>query len=111
LPSGSKVISGGQINSNFGMIEVTFNAITTIQNFIQIHQSIQKLHHLRSLNVRHFGVIDVTFRVITSIPNFNQIHQSGQTLSGGSFHRPQKFKRPPFWNEAMGLSSMESRLS
>jgi hypothetical protein len=44
LPSGSKVISGEQTESHFGMIEVTFNAITTIQNFIQIHQSIQKVH-------------------------------------------------------------------
>jgi hypothetical protein len=30
--------------SLFGMIEVTFNAITTIQNIIQIHQSVQNLH-------------------------------------------------------------------
>jgi hypothetical protein len=44
LPSGSKVISGGQTDSHFGMIEVTFNAITTVQNFIQIHQSVQKVH-------------------------------------------------------------------
>jgi hypothetical protein len=153
LPSSSKVISGGQTDSHFGMIEVTFNVITTIQNFIQIHQSVQKvhppqkfkcppflngsygieqhgvkiifnviisiqnfiqihqlvqkLHHLRSLNVRYFGVIDVTFSVITSIQNFNQIHQSVQTLPGGSFHPPQKFKRPPLWNEASGLGSIE----
>jgi hypothetical protein len=45
LPSGSKVIGGGgQTDSHFGMIKVTFNAITTIQSFIQIHQSVQKLH-------------------------------------------------------------------
>jgi hypothetical protein len=31
-------------HSHFGMIEVTFNAITTIQTFIQIHQSVQKVH-------------------------------------------------------------------
>jgi hypothetical protein len=72
LPSGSKVTSGG--HSHFGMIEVTFNVITTIQKFIQIHQSVQKLHHLRSLNIRHFGVMDVTFSVITSI-HFNQFNQ------------------------------------
>jgi hypothetical protein len=42
VSSSSKVISGGT-DSHFGMIEVTFNAITTIQNFIQIHQSGQTL--------------------------------------------------------------------
>jgi hypothetical protein len=26
------------------MIDVTFNAITTTQNFIEIHQSVQKVH-------------------------------------------------------------------
>jgi hypothetical protein len=31
-------------DSHFGMIEVTFNATTIIQNFIQIHQSVQKMH-------------------------------------------------------------------
>jgi hypothetical protein len=30
-------------DSHFGMIEVTFNAITTKQNFIQIHSSVQKV--------------------------------------------------------------------
>jgi hypothetical protein len=49
-------------------------------------------------------VIDVTFSVIASIQNFNQIQQSFQTLSAGSFHPLQKFKRPPFWNEATGFS-------
>jgi hypothetical protein len=34
LVRGSKVISGDR---HFGMIEVTSNAITTTQNFIQIH--------------------------------------------------------------------------
>jgi ribosomal protein S10 len=29
---------------HFGAIDVTFNVITSIQNFIQIHQSVQKLH-------------------------------------------------------------------
>jgi hypothetical protein len=31
-----------------------------MQHFIQIHQSVQKLHHLRSLNVRHFEVVEAT---------------------------------------------------
>jgi hypothetical protein len=44
LPGGSKFISRWQTNSHFGVIEVTFNAITIIQNFIQIHQSVQKVH-------------------------------------------------------------------
>jgi hypothetical protein len=60
LPSDSEVISGGQTDSFFGMIEVTFNAITTIQNFIQIHQSAQKVTLLRSLNVRHFEMAEAT---------------------------------------------------
>jgi hypothetical protein len=29
---------------HFGMIEVTFKAITTTQNYIQIHQSVQKVY-------------------------------------------------------------------
>jgi hypothetical protein len=44
LSSGSKVISGGQTDSHFGMIEVIFNAITTIKDSIQIYQSVQKVH-------------------------------------------------------------------
>jgi hypothetical protein len=94
-----------------GMESVIFNVIISKQNFIQIHQSVQNLHHVRSLNVLYFGAINVTFSVITSIQNFNQIHQSVQKSSGGSFHTPHKFKRPPCWNEAMGLSSMEYRSS
>jgi hypothetical protein len=65
LRHGSKVISGGQTASHFGTIEVTFNAIITIQNFIQIHQMVQVIKvflytHLRSLNVRHFGMAEAT---------------------------------------------------
>jgi hypothetical protein len=44
LQISSKVINGGHTDSHIGMFEVTFNVITTIQNFIQIHQSVQKLH-------------------------------------------------------------------
>jgi hypothetical protein len=87
-------------------VKVIFNAIISIQNLIQINQSAQKLHHLRRLNARHFEVIEVTFSVIMSIQNANQIHQSVTTLSGGSFHPLQKFKRLPFWKEATKLSSM-----
>jgi hypothetical protein len=32
-----------QTDSHIGMIQVTYNKITTIQNLIQIHQSVQKL--------------------------------------------------------------------
>jgi hypothetical protein len=43
LSSCSKVINGGQTDSHFRMIEVTFNAIITIQMFIQINQRVQNL--------------------------------------------------------------------
>jgi hypothetical protein len=73
------------------MTEVIFNAITTIQNFIQIHQMVQKLHNLRILNVRHSVMVEstglnstyevkVAFNVITSIQNVIQIHQTVQKL-------------------------------
>jgi hypothetical protein len=39
---------------HFGMIDITFNVFTSIQNFIQIFQSVQIFTHLKSLNVRHF---------------------------------------------------------
>jgi hypothetical protein len=67
------------------MIEVTFTVNTITQRLIQIHKSVQKLHHLKSLNFRHFGVIDVTFNVITSIQNFMQVHQLVKILSWGFF--------------------------
>jgi hypothetical protein len=55
LLSGSKFISRGlterETDSHFGMIGVTFNVITTTQNFIHIHQSVQTLYHLRALTV------------------------------------------------------------
>jgi hypothetical protein len=35
---------GTQTESRFGTIEITFNVITTMQNFIQMHQSVQKVH-------------------------------------------------------------------
>jgi hypothetical protein len=44
--------------------EVIFNVITFIQNFIESHQSVQKLlggflcTYLRSLNIRHFGMVE-----------------------------------------------------
>jgi hypothetical protein len=41
-------------------MEVNFNAITSIQNVIQIHQSVQKFTLLRSLNVRHFEMVEDT---------------------------------------------------
>jgi hypothetical protein len=50
---------------HFGVIDVTFNVISSIQNFIKIHQSVQTLSGvlctlLRSLNARHFGMIEDT---------------------------------------------------
>jgi hypothetical protein len=38
-----------QTDRYFGMIEATFNAITTIHNFIQIRQSVQKVHQPHKL--------------------------------------------------------------
>jgi hypothetical protein len=38
------LLVGTQTNSHFEMVEISFNVITTIQNFIQIHKSVQKLH-------------------------------------------------------------------
>jgi hypothetical protein len=38
------LVGDTQTDGHFGMIEVTFNAITTIQNIIQIHQSVQKVY-------------------------------------------------------------------
>jgi hypothetical protein len=67
------------------MIEVTFNAITTMQNFIQIHQSVQQVHPPQkfkrsplwnglSYEIKEYG-IEVAFNAITSVQNFIQIHQ------------------------------------
>jgi hypothetical protein len=72
------------------MIEVTFDAITTIQNFIKIHQSVQKVHppqkfkrlplwNRRSYEIKEYG-IKVAISVITSIQNFITIRQSVQKL-------------------------------
>jgi hypothetical protein len=66
-------------NKEYG-IEVAFNVITSMLNLKQIDDSVQKLHHLSSLNVRHFGVIDIIFSGITSVQYFIQIHQVGQKL-------------------------------
>jgi hypothetical protein len=48
------------------VVKVIFNVIISIQSFIQIHTSVQKLHHLRSYKVRYFGVID--FTLVSSHP-------------------------------------------
>jgi hypothetical protein len=66
-------------------IEVIFNVITSIQNFVESHQSVQKLGgflctYLRSLNVCNFGMVEaaglkkcdveVTFNGITCAAGF-----------------------------------------
>jgi hypothetical protein len=43
-----------------GVIDDAFNVITSIQNVIQVHQSVEKLNPLQKLNVRHFGIIEAT---------------------------------------------------
>jgi hypothetical protein len=85
----SKVINGGQTHRHFGMIQVTFNAIT-IRNFIQIHLSVQKLHPPQKFKRPPFWIdwsygikqnaVNVIFNVIISIQNYIQIHQSVQKL-------------------------------
>jgi hypothetical protein len=87
------------------MIEVTFNVITTIQDFIQIHHSVQKMHPPQKLKVRHFGVIDIAFNVITSYKisskstnRFKVPEGVLHTHTHTHTHTPQKFKRRPFWN-------------
>jgi hypothetical protein len=78
------------------MIEVTFNAIITIQNFIQIHHLVQRVYPPQkfeclplwnswSYEIKEY-VTEVAFNVITSIQNFIQIHQLVQKL-----HPPQMF--------------------
>jgi hypothetical protein len=64
-----------------------------IQNCNQTHESVQKLHHLRCLNVSLFGVINATSSVITSIQNFNQIHQSAETYVCEYENRWRKWER------------------
>jgi hypothetical protein len=69
-----------------------------------------KLHHIRILNIRHFGAIDVT--LCHHLHRKFQLNPSiSSNIIRGSFNPPQKFKRPPFWNEDTRLSSMEYRSS
>jgi hypothetical protein len=67
-----------------------FNVITTIQNFIQIYQSVQKLHRLQKLKrsklwnslsyeFKEYG-IEVAFNIMTSVQNFIQIQQQVRKL-------------------------------
>jgi hypothetical protein len=72
------------------MIEVTFNAIITIQNFTKIHQSVEKVHAPQkfkrlsfwnswSYEIKEYG-IEVVLSVIIFIQNFIQIHEWIQKL-------------------------------
>jgi hypothetical protein len=72
------------------MIKVTFNVIITIQNLIQIHQSVQKVHPPQkftclplwnswSYEIKEYG-IEAALNIITSIQNFIQIHELVQKL-------------------------------
>jgi hypothetical protein len=74
------LVGDRQTDSQFLMIEVTFNAYVTIQNFIQIQQSVQKVHPTQkfkrsplwtgwSYQIKEYD-IEVAFNVITSIQNF-----------------------------------------
>jgi hypothetical protein len=56
LPSCSKVINGGHTESHFGMIKVTFNAITTSTS--KSTNRLIRCTHLRSLNVRHYRTVE-----------------------------------------------------
>jgi hypothetical protein len=100
LPRGSKVISGGQTDSHFGMIEVIFNAITTIKNFIQMYH---RCTLLRSLNVHHFEMVEATrlnsmqLRSSSTSCLLTQCHPNPPIRS--KVAPPQKFKHPPFWSD------------
>jgi hypothetical protein len=72
------------------------------KNFIQIHQSVQKVHPPQkfkhsslwnswSYDDNEYGV-EVAFSSITSIQNFIQIHQSVQNL------HQRRSLNPPFWS-------------
>jgi hypothetical protein len=39
----NSLVGDRQADSHFGAIDVTFTVITSLQNLIQIHQSVQKL--------------------------------------------------------------------
>jgi hypothetical protein len=67
-----------------------FNAINTIQNFIQIHQSVQKVHRLQKLKrsplwnslsyeFKEYG-IEIAFNIMTSVQNFIQMQQQVRKL-------------------------------
>jgi hypothetical protein len=61
----------------------------SIQNSNETNESVQKLQHLRYLNVSHFEVINAT-----SIQNFNQIHQSAKTYVCEYENGWRKWERP-----------------
>jgi hypothetical protein len=95
-------------------IDITFDVITIIQNFIHIHQSVQMLYSPQKFNVRHLGMVQATglnvwhryhVRRHHILQNFIHIHQSVQML-----YPPQKFKRPPSWNgSSYGIKNVASR--
>jgi hypothetical protein len=84
-----------------------FNAITSIQNFIQIHQLVQDLH-LQKFEVHHFGMVEAmalnSMESKSSLVSSHPFKISSKSTSlfksylGVSLHPLQKFKRPPFQN-------------
>jgi hypothetical protein len=103
----SKVISGGHTDRHFGMIEVTFNAITIKQNFIQITNRFKSCTHLRSLNFRHYGILEATglkiwHRGRLRYYNLHTKFHPNPPISS-KVAPPQKFKRPPFWSDGRRL--------
>jgi hypothetical protein len=60
LTSGSKVISGGQRDSHFGMIEVTFMPLPQYNISSKSTNQFKSCTLLRSLNVRHFETVEAT---------------------------------------------------
>jgi hypothetical protein len=65
-------------------IEVTF-VITSIQNFIQIHQSVQKLHTRQKFKCPPFWSDQCHLQYHHFQTKFHEIHQSVQKLLGGFF--------------------------
>jgi hypothetical protein len=90
-------------------IEVTF-VITSIQNFIQIHQSVQKLHTRQKFKCPPFWSDQCHLQYHHFQTKFHEIHQSVQKLLGGFFTSTSDLNVCHFGMvEATGLKNVASR--
>jgi hypothetical protein len=85
------------------MIEVTFNVISSIQNFIQIHQSVLKLHGLQNFkrppywNGLRYGIKNVMSRLSSMASPAYQI----------SWNSTDRFKR--YWGGGHRQTNRQAR--